>query len=159
MNNRRYPFLPVYCCALFLWAIFNSSAACATEKNSNITLVSGWIRETPPGAQNAAAFLALHNNSATTKHILAIQCSDAAARCELHEHLHTTNGSMRMEKVSTPLAVPSNSTLTFAPGGYHIMLFDIKTPLRAGTQVKLIFVFDDQSTLAVQLPVKSIRAE
>lgn len=66
---------------------------------------------------------------------------------------------MRMQKVSAPLAVPGNSTLTFAPGGYHIMLFDIKMPLRAGAQVTVVFVFDDQSSLTVPLPVKSIHAE
>lgn len=159
MNNRRYPLTPLYCFAIFLWAMFSSSAAFATEKHGDITLVNGWIRETPPSAQNAAAFLALHNNSATTKHIVTTQCSEVAARCELHEHLHAPDGGMRMKKISTPLAVPGNSTLTFAPGGYHIMLIDIKAPLRAGTQVKLVFVFDDQSTFAVQLPVRSIRAE
>jgi copper(I)-binding protein len=145
--------------AVFLLALFSSFSVYAAEKNSAITLLNGWIRETPPGAQNAASFLSLHNNSATTKYITAIQCDDAAARCELHEHLHIENGGMRMQQVTAPLAVPANSTLAFAPGGYHIMLFNIKKPLRAGENVALTFVFNDQSTLSVQLPVKSIRAE
>ena len=66
---------------------------------------------------------------------------------------------MRMQQVRAPLTIPANGTLAFVPGGYHIMLFDIKTPLRADTHIPLLFVFDDQSTFTVQLPVKSIRAE
>lgn len=148
-----------YCYVFLCLALLNHIPASAAEKNHTVTLTQGWVRETPPSTPNAAAFLTLQNASAAPKYITAIQCSDAAARCELHEHLHTENGGMRMQQVTSPLAVPANGALVFAPGGYHIMLFDIKKSLRAGETVTLTFVFDDQSQLTVQLPVKSIRAE
>ncbi len=144
---------------LFLFFALSGSFALAETPTSNITLINGWLRETPPNIKNAAAFVSLHNNSNNTKHIIAIQCSDLAARCEIHEHLRTADGKMRMQKVSAPLAIAGNSTLSMQPGGYHIMLFDIKTPLRAGNTAAFTVVFDDQSALTVQLPIKSIRAE
>lgn len=144
---------------LLLCLALSSGSVYAEPNKTDIILVNGWIRETPPGMQNAAAFLSLHNNSANTKYLVAIACNDVAARCELHEHLHTSDGSMRMQKVSAPLAIAGNSTLSMAPGGYHVMMFAIKAPLRAGTTAALTFIFDDKSTLTVQLPVKSIRSE
>lgn len=144
--------------AFFLLTLF-SCTAFAAEVDNSITLRDGWIRETPPGVQNAAAFLTLHNSGATIKNISAIQCTEVAARCELHEHIKTDSGGMRMQQVRAPLAIPANGTLAFVPGGYHAMLFDVKAPLRANTTVALTFVFDDHSTLTVQLPVKSIRTE
>jgi hypothetical protein len=144
--------------AFFLLTLFSSTPLFAKTDNT-ITLRDGWIRETPPGVQNAAAFLTLHNSGTASKSISAIQCAAVAARCELHEHIKTESGGMRMQQVRAPLTIPANGTLTFVPGGYHIMLFDIKMPLRADTHIPLLFVFDDQSTFTVQLPVKSIRAE
>ena len=64
-----------------------------------------------------------------------------------------------MQKVTTPLTVPANGKLAFAPGGYHIMLFDLTKPLLAGSTAELIFQFEDQSTYRAQLPVKPVSQE
>ena len=134
-----------------------SSSLFADESSINIT--NGWIRETPPGVKNAAAFLTLNNTGNTAKKLTGVQCqTTVAARCELHEHIHSEKG-MLMQKVTTPLTVPANGKLAFAPGGYHIMLFDLTKPLLAGSTAELIFQFEDQSTYRAQLPVKPVSQE
>jgi copper(I)-binding protein len=157
----RYPAIFSYCRTWFSLLFLLLCLACVAPlfaADSSIALVNGWVRETPPNAQNAAAFLTVRNNSSAAKNIVAVQCNDVAARCELHEHLHS-NGVMRMQKVTAPLAIPANGTLAFMPGGYHIMMFGLRAPLRKGTQINLTLVFDDHSTWVVQLPVKSVKEE
>ncbi len=134
-----------------------SASLYADEPSINIT--NGWIRETPPGVQNAAAFFTLNNTGNTAKKLTGVQCTGTvAARCELHEHIHTGD-SMLMRQVTTPLTIPANGKLAFAPGGYHIMLFGLSKPLLAGSTAELVLVFDDQSTYRAQLPVKPISQE
>ena len=147
------------CLPLSLAAEELATKESTTKETTDIKLVSGWVRETPPGAQNAAAFLTLANDSANAKNIVDVQCTNVAAHCEIHEHLHNANGGMRMQKINAPLTVPANGTLPFVPGGYHVMMLDLLAPLRAGSKATLVFVFDDNSTLTVQLPVTPVSAE
>jgi copper(I)-binding protein len=124
-----------------------------------IDVTDGWVRETPPNARNAAAFLTLNNHSNTARQLTDVQCQTTlAARCELHEHLHTANG-MRMQKATTAPTIPAAGSLQLAPGGYHIMLLDLTKPLLRGETVELIFIFDDQSSYKAQLPVKPVSQE
>jgi copper(I)-binding protein len=142
--------VPVFCALLCASAFANVSL---------VSITDGWVRETPPGVRNAAAFLTLNNSGSTDKKLVDVQCAASlAAHCELHEHLHSANG-MRMQKVSAPLMIPAGSSVKFAPGGYHVMLLDLANPLLAGSTVELLFVFDDQSTSTATLPVKPVSRE
>jgi copper(I)-binding protein len=141
----------------FLSGIGVSANLFADESPINVT--DGWVRETPPSVRNAAAFFTLNNTGNIARTITDIQCQTTiAARCEVHEHIHN-NGVMRMQKVLSPLSIPANGKLLFAPGGYHVMLLELTKPLLAGTTVELVFVFDDQSTYKAQLPVKPVSQE
>lgn len=123
-----------------------------------LSLDAGWVRETPPGAHNAAAFLTLRNNSDALMHATGVQCATTlASRCEMHEHLHV-DGKMRMQKVPA-LDIPAHGTLVFQPGGYHIMLLDLAQPLKAGTQVTIEFILDGRANFSVTLPVKPVTEE
>lgn len=151
IRHTRQILLPI----VYLFFSANLSAAesptCATD---------GWVRETPPGVRNAAAFLTLNNNSQTARQLVDVQCeANLATHCELHEHIHTAGGGMRMQKVTTPPTIPAAGSLRMAPGGYHIMLLELGKPLLAGSTVELVFVFDDQSTCRAQLPVKRVSQE
>lgn len=144
---------------LLLTACLLLSASLFADE-SLINVSNGWVRETPPGVQNAAAFFTLNNTGTAVKKLTGVQCAPAVAtRCEVHEHTHTANGGMLMQKVAAPLSIPANGKLVFAPGGYHIMLLELKKPLLAGSTVELVFLFDDQSTYHAQLPVKSVSQE
>lgn len=134
-----------------LW--LNLATAAATLEVS-----SGWVRATPPGVRNAAAFLTLHNHTDQPQTLIAVECATTiAAHCEIHEHSHGPTG-MRMQRVDT-LAVPAGSSIDFAPGGYHIMLLELAAPLAAGAMVELTLHFADQTRLQATLPVKSVHEE
>lgn len=146
--------------ALTLTAIISTLLAPGAWAGETPALtVDGWLRATPPGVRNAAAFMTLDNHGTTDLLLTGVQCQNTlAARCELHEHLHV-DGRMRMQKVTVPLTIPAGGSLRFAPGGYHVMLLDIAQPLIAGSRAELVFTFVDQSTYHAQLPVKPVSEE
>jgi hypothetical protein len=142
---------------LFTFALLLPGYALAD--NTAISVKNGWLRATPPGAVNAAAFLTLQNSSSHEILLTGVQCPAAiAARCEIHEHI-MREGRMRMQAVSTSLHIPAHGELGMAPGGYHVMLFDLVHPLHAGEQVELVFTFADQSIYHLKLRVKSVSEE
>ncbi|MCC7516667.1 MAG: copper chaperone PCu(A)C [Pseudomonadales bacterium] len=144
---------------LAAFALAMSTITVSAGETQELELSSGWLRATPPGARNAAAFLSVKNTGAANRSIIEVQCPTLAARCELHEHVHSSDGKMRMQKITQPLVIPARGVLTLAPGGYHIMLFDLLAPLRAGAQATLTLQLDDHSTLTAILPIKAISDE
>jgi len=144
---------------LILFAAMQWLLSTAQAADKPIEISTGWVRETPPGARNAAAFMTLNNRATTDAKLVGVSCQPTlAARCEIHEHLHSDTG-MRMQKISAPLAIKGNSSLALAPGGYHVMLLDIAAPLRKGATVELVLIFDDQSTVHAKLPIKPVKEE
>lgn len=133
-----------------------TASAEISKINDSITVDSGWVRASMPGAGNSVAFLTVKNNSSQEQTIVGVQCQ-VAKFCELHQHTHS-DGQMRMEKVEQ-LQVPANSTLALSSGGYHIMLLELLEPLKPGAEVKLVLLLADQSTYAFSLPVKSVHDE
>jgi len=56
--------------------------------------------------------------------------------------------------------LPSGKTVELKPGGYHVMLMDLKAPLAANSTVPVTFTFQDakgnKTTQELKLPVKSM---
>ena len=136
-----------------------SSLLCSAEdRAADIHITDGWVRASPPGARNAAAFLTLSNNGSLPETLLSVQCPPSIAeRCEVHEHLHGANG-MRMQKVGQ-LELPAGADIHFAPGGYHIMLIGLTSSLQAGSSVELVFTFATHTPYHAKLIVKPVHEE
>lgn len=127
-----------------------------STKSLPLTLVSGWVRETPPNAANGVAFMTLRNGAEVDVVIDAVDCQ-AASSCELHQHTQV-NGKMRMEKVLN-LRVPAGGEFRFATGGYHVMLLGLHAPVKAGQSVTLTLLSGGVPVGQCVLPVKSVRDE
>ena len=68
---------------------------------------------------------------------------DVAIRTELHETRAAANGRGMTMAALRSVAVPANGAIAFAPGGRHLMLFDINPGIRAGGSITLTFAFAD----------------
>jgi copper(I)-binding protein len=113
-------------------------------------VVDAWIRETPPGRTVSAGYLTLDNAGAEPL-MLVEASSDQAGRIEFHTHSHV-DGMMRMRRV-TEVEVPAGGSVTFAPGGLHLMLFETQSPREgAALDVVLKTAFGDR--LEVVFPVR-----
>ena len=65
---------------------------------------------------------------------------------------------MRMRERTDGVAVPPGQTLEFKPGGLHLMLVDLKAPLKQGDKVKATLVFERAGTVAIELQVQGVGA-
>lgn len=113
---------------------------CAQAFAAGLEVRDGYVRELPPGQTTSAAFMELVNGSDKPIAIVGAS-SDAAATAELHSHTQR-NGMLQMAPVRR-LEIPARGRVQLAPGGYHLMLINLKRSLRAGDQVG-ITLFDEQ---------------
>lgn len=123
----------------------------APNQAAAIAVLDPYVRLTPPSAQTTAAFMRLKNN-ATSPARLVRATSPAARVTELHTHLHE-NGIMRMRQVPA-IEVPAGGETELKPGGLHIMLIDLPSPLKDGQKVSLTLDFADGSSKLIEAPVR-----
>ncbi len=112
-----------------------------------------WIRATVQGQPSTGAFMQLTSKSATT---LVAVSSPVAGVAEIHE-MKMDGDIMRMRPVPQGLALPAGKPVVLGPGGYHIMLMNLKTSLPKDTTVPLTLTFRDakgqEQRQELQLPV------
>lgn len=114
-----------------------------------LVVSDAWVRETPPNRTVAAGYLRLDNGSDTAAALVGAESE--AARIELHTML-MEDGMMRMRPLER-LEIPAGGSAALAPGGAHLMLFDVDAT-RAGTLIGVDLLFEDGARLPVTLPVR-----
>ena len=96
-----------------------------------------WIRGTVPQQMATGAFMQL--KSAKDAKLIEAR-SPAAGVVEIHE-MTMENNVMRMRAVSS-LALPAGRTVELKPGGYHVMLMDLKQQMKEGETVPVTLVVE-----------------
>lgn len=125
----------------------------ASTAADSITVESPEVRSTPPGQKITGAFMTLKNTSATDIELIAAQ-SEIADVTEIHES-GMKDGMMFMNKVEK-ISVPANGTAELKPGGFHIMLIDLKNPLANGEKANITLTFSDNSQKTVEAAVVDV---
>lgn len=129
-----------------------ASSSAAEQLLSSIQVTQAWSRELPPTAPVGAAFLQIENHSENADRLISANSSIAEVT-ELHAHIHEGD-VMRMVKVDN-IDVPAHGNLTLEPGGYHIMLIDLKKPLVAGEQLPLTLQFEQAGQMDITVDILS----
>lgn len=119
------------------------------------TLTDPYVRALPPGAPNTAAFLSLTNDGSADLALVAVETT-VAKRAELHTH-QMVDGMAQMRQVEK-IALPVGQTVVLAPGGLHIMLFDLTRELKEGDKVELTLIYSDGSRQPVVADVRPVMA-
>jgi copper(I)-binding protein len=101
---------------------------------SDLLITEASVRLLPPSLPNTSAYFTI-KNSGEKERVLIGASTPIAALAELHNHI-MLNDMMRMEKQDS-ITIGAGETITFAPGGLHMMIFTLKTPLQNGQDVKL----------------------
>jgi|GEM_PF-1226762 len=116
--------------------------------------ISGaWARATIGKSRISAAYLKIEKQRGGADKLVAIS-SPLAGKVELHTSL-MKNGMMMMRQIDSLEVAPGRPAL-FQPGGNHIMLLDLKKPLRAGEQLPLKLYFKNSAPITVQVRVKGL---
>lgn len=116
-----------------------------------VSVSDAWVKAVDDGM--TAAFGQLTNNSDHDARIVSAT-TPSAQRVELHEVVTDTTGTATMRQKEGGLVVPANGELELAPGGDHIMLMDVTSPLTPGSDVEVVATFEDGSTLTITAQVR-----
>ena len=130
-----------------------SFTAAAENIADRVTVKDPYIRAVPPVVKTSAAFMELQYSGPNQEFLVAAE-TPAAATVELHMHEHD-NGVMRMRRIPH-IHLPPNETVNLAPGGLHIMLFDLQGPLEVDGQVPITLIFADDSRKEISATVRSV---
>lgn len=131
---------------VFLLFLASSSAVAG-----KLEIHDAWVRETPPNAAVMAAYLTLRNHAAKTFTLVSAASPDFN-RVEIHR-TEQSDGMTKMFPVSRVM-LSTNSSVSFQPGGMHLMLMKPKKRFKAGNSISLTLFFSDESSLNISVPVK-----
>lgn len=121
---------------------------------NSIKIDHSYVRATPPGQQTTAAYMVIDNQCDKAMEITGVN-SPAAAKVELHD-VTLEAGVAKMHEIES-VNLPAKEVTKFAPGAKHLMLIDVKEPLKPGSSVAMTLNFKDGSSKTLAVPVKDIR--
>ncbi|GER20383.1 copper chaperone PCu(A)C [Variovorax boronicumulans] len=120
---------------------------------ATVDVRDAWVRQSVPGQSGTGAFMKL---TAPTGTKLVGISTPAAGVAEVHE-MKMEGDTMRMRELAGGLELPAGKTVELKPGGYHVMLMDLKGAMTKGATVPMTLKFEDakgaKTTLELKLPV------
>jgi copper(I)-binding protein len=123
----------------------------ALAETSGVTALDAWARPSPGGTTNGAAYVTLEGGAQPDQLIGA--STPVASTAEVHETIDD-KGIMRMRSAPS-VTVSPGQTVTFAPGGYHIMLMGLKKPLVASQNFPLTLKFAHAAPVTLDVQVRT----
>lgn len=140
-----------------LSALFGAPAQAQETKAGDLVITQVWSRATPTGAKVAGGYLTIENKG-TAPDRLVSGAGDFAGKVEIHE-MAMNNGVMTMRPLDKGLPIEPGKTVKLAPGGYHLMLMDLKQPLKQGDKVPLTLEFEKAGKVVLSLDVQGVGAQ
>jgi copper(I)-binding protein len=117
---------------------------------NELVVFDAWIRLLPAGAP-AAGYFQVRNDGQADVDLIDVK-SPAFGEVMLHRTLDE-DGHVRMVPVEK-LAVAAGTTLSFGPGGYHLMLMNPRYRLAVGSDVPMTFIFSDGEKIDTRFKVR-----
>lgn len=139
----------IWMCRIFLFALLSLEISIAGAQG--VLVHDAYVRATPPGQTNAAAYLILMNTTDTHRRLMGVW-ADVSEVAEIHRH-EEAGGMMKMRRIGH-IDVPANGKTVLAPSGLHIMLKGLNHQLKAGQTVMLELHFDNGQHHTVNAPVR-----
>jgi periplasmic copper chaperone A len=143
--------------AALLACLFAVPARADEVKAGDLVITQAWSRATPSGAKIGSGYLTIENKGSAPDRLIG-GSADVAGKVQVHE-MATTNGVMTMRPLDNGLTIEPGKTVKLAPGGYHLMLFDLKSPLKQGDKVPLTLEFEKAGKVKLSLDVQGIGAQ
>lgn len=116
-----------------------------------------WARATVPGQKAGGAFLKIENRGRSADRLLSAAApAERVGRTELHS-MRMEGNVMRMREIAA-IDIPAGQTVALEPGGLHLMLLGLTSPLKAGEKLPLVLTFEKAGTVTVQVHVEAVSA-
>jgi len=120
-------------------------------KKGDILLTQLWSRATPPGAKVAAGFFTIENTGSETDRLVGI--TTPLGKAEVHETA-IANGVSTMRPLESGVSVAAGQKVTLAPGGLHVMITELKAPLKEGEMLPLTLRFQKAGEVDATLHIR-----
>jgi copper(I)-binding protein len=137
--------------------MFAAPALAEEVKAGDLVITQAWSRATPGGAKVAGGYLTIENKGSTPDRLIG-GSADVADKVQVHE-MATNNGVMTMRPLDKGLAIEPGKTVKLAPGGYHLMLLDLKSPLKQGDKLPVTLEFEKAGKVKLSLDVQGVGAQ
>ena len=120
---------------------------------SQVEVSDAWMRATAPGQKTAAGYMTIRNKSAQPERLVG-GSSQAAAKLETHVSIKDGD-IMRMREVKG-YDIPAKGSFELKPNGSHLMLVDLKRPLKEGEKVPVVLKFEKAGEVKVDFEVRPL---
>jgi copper(I)-binding protein len=151
MRKFVYAVLTAICFAIAP-AIAPTSAFAHGFTAGDLAIGHPWSLLMPAGAPTAAGYLTITNNGKTADTLVSVE-TDQADSVSMHQTV-MQNGMMRMLAVKS-LEIAPGKTVTFAPGGYHLMLVRPKGALGVGGHIYITLRFQHAGAVKADFLVQA----
>ena len=141
------------CCTVGV--LLAAALAAPVAVGQSVNAANVWARATAPGQNTASVYFDLTSDRDAA---LVAAGSPVAGRAELHATT-VDNGVMRMRPLAR-VDLPAGQTVRLTPGGMHLMLLDLKQPLKAGDKLPLVLSIQSTgsslTTLKLEAQVRAL---
>jgi copper(I)-binding protein len=127
----------------------------ALAGGASLTMEQPWARASLSGVRNAIVYGALVNDGSAP---LAVVSGSTPVAARVEFHIHAMNGDVMTMKQLDAIELKPGERTMLQPGGLHIMLIDLKQPLKQGDSFPLTLVTRDGTSLKVDVKVASATA-
>lgn len=126
------------------------SAGVLAGAADNVSVQDPYVRLAPPNAPATGAFMVIRNNG--DKDVKVVKADNPVSKVtELHTHVNE-GGVMKMRPVPA-IEIKAKGEAVLKPGSLHVMMIDLKSPMKEGDTVPITLTFDDGSSTRVDARV------
>lgn len=151
------PVLQFLALAALVTSTFTVPAQAGDAKAGDLVITEAWSRATPNGAKIAGGYLTIENRGAAADRLVG-GSGEIVGKVEIHE-MAMNDGVMTMRPLDKGLAIEPGKTVKLAPGGFHLMLMDLKGPFKQGDKVPLTLEFEKAGKVTLSLDVQGVGAQ
>lgn len=151
------PIIHVLSGVAFFAVLVAAPARAEQVKVGSLVISQAWSRATPGGAKVGGGYLTISNEGSTADRLMG-GSADVAAKVQVHE-MSMNNGVMTMRPVDQGLVIEPGKTVKLSPGGFHLMLLDLKGPLKQGEKLPVTLEFEKAGKVSVTFDIQGVGAQ
>ena len=137
---------------MMAWLAAGVVAASSAFGNGGFSVEGAWARASIGESKVSAVYLTLHNRGEAADRVVGAVVS-RASRTMLHRSF-VEDGIMRMRHVPA-IEIPGGGTVRFEPGGLHVMLTGLRSPLEEGEEISVTLRLEREGEVVVSVPVRA----
>lgn len=122
-----------------------------------IKIVAPWTRATPESSKVGGGFMTLINTGSEPDRLVG-GSTEVSGGLEIHE-MHIVNGVAMMRQVNPGITLKPGASVVLKPFSHHLMMMDLKQPLKAGQKIKGTLVFEKGGSVEIEYVVVPMGAD